>query len=68
MLYTIGYPKITGSLMLKIPGANPNLAILFDALFLLNKNVTINNTIVLPDPPIIPNVGTNATFMICGIA
>ena len=67
MLYTTGYPKITGSLILKIPGANPNFAILLDALFLLNKNVTISNTIVLPDPPIIPNVGTNATFMICGI-
>lgn len=47
MLYTTGYPKITGSLILKIPGANPNLAILFDALFLLNKNVTSNNTIDL---------------------
>ena len=51
-LYIIGKPKITGSLILNIPGTNPAFAtalILFDLLF----NPITHSASVLPVPPMI---------------
>lgn len=47
----MGKPKIIGSLMLKIPGANDNPAIYRDDFTLLKIKIAIINAMVLPEPP-----------------
>ena len=68
ILYTMGYPKITGSLMLNNPGTNAILATPLVALLRPTKKVAIRRQMVDPEPPIIPNPGTKATLIMLGIA
>lgn len=51
MLKTIGYPKITGSLMLNSPGAMANLPNSLPDFCLENRKIAINKQIVDPVPP-----------------
>ena len=57
---------MTGSLMLKSPGAALSSAILLEALYLLNRNVAIIRQIVLTEPPSRPKLLTSGEHRILG--
>lgn len=48
---TKGKPKTTGSLILKIPGKNPNFAIILWSSLFENKNIAIIRDKTIPAPP-----------------
>ena len=62
----IGIPKITGSLMLKIPGARDNLVICFISSRFPTSNTAISRPIVTPDPPILIYISQNGIVIMFG--
>ena len=60
---TIGNPNITGSLMLKIDGANPKASI--SLLLLPAIAIAINNPIITPDPPMNTKASKNGPANTC---